>query len=158
MGLDETISRQFREWEFRGRGGRLFERPVALEPPFAPFTGYRLPRQRVDDGRRETILSSLWNRFTAPPPEPEPEEETVDEPEPYFRDATECVELQLTLPDTKPFSAANYEACLKGPFASDPLALQAQDSRAFAITAFAEPARYAAIWRGNWRTSIGLPR
>ena len=113
MGLDEAISRQFREWEFRGRGGRVFEQAVALEPPFAPFTGYRMPRQRVDDGRRETGLSRLWNRLTSPPPEPEPEEEIADEPEPNFRDAEECVELQLTLPDTKPFSASSYEAWLR---------------------------------------------
>ena len=92
MGLDETISRQFREWEIRGRGARLFEQPVALEPPFVPFMGYRLPQQRVDDGRKETILSSLWNRFTAPPPEPDPEEESADEPEPEFRESCEAIE------------------------------------------------------------------
>ena len=112
MGLDEAISRQFREWEFRGRGARLFEHTVALEPPFIPFTGYRLPKQRIDDGRMETGLSLLWNRLAPPPPEPEPEEETIEEPEPEFREAAECVELQLTLPDAKPFSASNYEAWL----------------------------------------------
>lgn len=111
--FDELLSRQFREWEMRGRGGQLFERPVALEPPFVPFLGYRIPQQRVDDGRRATGLARLWNRLTAPEPESEPEEPTIEEPEPEFSDAGELVELQLTLPNAKPFSSANYDGWLR---------------------------------------------
>ena len=110
--LDEEFSRQFRQWEIRGRGGRLFERPVALEPPFASFGGYRVPAQRIDDGRRETALSSLWKSLTAPETDPEATEEIPAEPEPIFRDAAEIAELQLTLPEIKPYSTASYEGWL----------------------------------------------
>jgi hypothetical protein len=111
--LDETISQQFREWEMRGRGGRLFERPVALEPPFVPFTGYRLPTQRVDDGRRPTGLSKLWHLLTAPKEEPALEDESSPEPDPIFREAKACVELQLTLPESKLFPSSGYQGWLR---------------------------------------------
>jgi hypothetical protein len=111
--VDETISRQFREWEIRGRGGRLFEYPVALEPPFVPFRGYRLPRRTVDDGKKPTALSRFWDSLTAPPPEPEPEVEGLLEPEPTLRTADPCAELQLTLPNTRPFPSIAYESWLQ---------------------------------------------
>jgi hypothetical protein len=110
--LDEEFSLQFRQWEIRGRGGQLFERPVALEPPFAPFVGYQLPRKRIDDGRRETALSRVWNRLTAPSAEAPPEEVAPSEPAPIYRDAETIRELQLTLPETKPFPASSYESWL----------------------------------------------
>jgi len=117
--LDEAFSRQFREWEMRGRGGRLYDQPVALEPPFVPFFRYERPRQRVDDGRRSTALNRFWNALTAPEPPPEVEEERIQEPGPYYRFAEQCAELQLTLPESKPLSAATHlgwlhEVCRAG--------------------------------------------
>ena len=81
----------FYAWEIRGRGWQAFGHPVALEPAFRPFPGHAVPeRPRVDDGRKETILSFLLGRLfgrlgeraaplketpSAPEPEPEPFEE-----------------------------------------------------------------------------------
>jgi hypothetical protein len=110
---DETISRQFREWEIRARGGRLFDHPVALEPPFVPFSGYRLPRRVVDDGKKPTALSRFWESLTAPPAKPESKEEEALEPAPTIRTPQPCAELQLTLPQTKPFPSSAYEGWLQ---------------------------------------------
>ena len=106
--LDEAFSRQFRAWEMRGRGGRLFDQPVALEPPFVPFLGYDTPRQRVDDGRRATMLSRFWDTLTAPSAEPSLPPEQITEPGPYYRSAEPCAELQLTLPESSPLPAATH--------------------------------------------------
>lgn len=111
--FDESFSRQFREWETRGRGGRLFEQPIALEPPFVPFLGYRSPPQEVDDGKHDTMWSRFWNRLTAPQENPKPEEPIIKEPELVLRHASESAELQLTLPAAKPFSSANYQSFLR---------------------------------------------
>ena len=101
--VHEILTEQFRQWESRGRGWRVFDEPVAPEPPFAPFYGYHLPTAPViDDGRRPTVLSSfmqkLSQRLGAPPPAPPvvPEEEQEPEPERLTRDA--LVEFQTSLP------------------------------------------------------------
>ena len=101
--VHEILTEQFRQWELRGRGWRVFDEPVAPEPPFAPFYGYHLPTTTVvDDGRRPTVLSSfmqkLSQRMGAPPPAPPvvPEEEPEPEPERLTRDA--LVEFQTSLP------------------------------------------------------------
>ena len=49
----------FYHWERRGRGVFLWEKPVAPEPPFAPFNdGLRHSNQLPDDGVTES--PSLW--------------------------------------------------------------------------------------------------
>ena len=99
----QRLTEQFFAWEIRGRGWRVFPDPVSPEPPFRQFEGHYLPpAPPVDDGRRETFLSSLLQGFsrklsTAPSPPPiivEPEEEP--EPPPLVRDS--LVELQASLP------------------------------------------------------------
>lgn len=123
--LDEAISRQFREWEMRGRSGRIFQYPVALEPPFVPFTGYYLTKQRVDDGRHETGLSRFWNRISAPASEVVTEELEVPEPEPEFRDAELGVELQLSLPLSRSVPTPQVETFIRHiARAGEPLALE----------------------------------
>ena len=96
----EHFSAQFAAWEVRGRGWQVFDRPIYPEPPFAPFV-FRSPAEipAVDDGRRQTFLSSLARRLAAPtrpativPVEPEPE------PEPTTLIRGELVELQMALP------------------------------------------------------------
>jgi len=107
--LDETISRQFLAWETRGRGGRLFPRPISWEPPFVPFGGYDLSGQRVDDGRRSTMLGRFWSSLAASPPPPQPEKDAPEEAEPFYREAEEYSELQLSLPEAKPFPLTAFE-------------------------------------------------
>ena len=101
--LDEQLSEQFRAWEIRGRGWQVYPAPVAPEPPFRPFDGHYLPpAPPVDDGRRETFLSSLLQGFSRklsheppiPPVISEPDAEV--EPTPLIREA--LVELQTSLP------------------------------------------------------------
>jgi predicted DNA-binding transcriptional regulator AlpA len=100
----EALTRQFYEWEMRGRGWMIFDYPVALEPPFRRFLGHFVPRavNTADDGRRQTGLSSFFDRLK--PHEPPPLLIQEDrEPEPIcITDRTPGVEVQVVLPpDTK---------------------------------------------------------
>ena len=57
-------TRQFYEWEQRGRGWQVFDLPVVPEPPYVPFPGYYvLPS--TDDGRRQTLFSGLLDQAFA---------------------------------------------------------------------------------------------
>src|ERR1041384_6869629 len=95
----DRYSDQFYQWERRGRGWQIFGSPVRPEPQFRPFIGHYLPQAPgIDDGRRPTVLSSLFRKLTAqpevPPDIPVPEEEP--QPMPFERDVV--VELQMGLP------------------------------------------------------------
>src|SRR5580704_135874 len=96
----EQFSEQFRHWELRGRGWQVFDGPVHPEPPFVPFHGHHLLETPiVDDGRRPTVLSSLFRKLTAPRPEPSaviPEPENEPEPTSLVRDS--LIEFQASLP------------------------------------------------------------
>ncbi len=101
--VHEMLTEQFRQWESRGRGWRVFDEPVAPEPPFSPFYGYHLGEPpAVDDGHRPTFLSSFVQKFSQrlgnPPPAPPviPEAEQEPESQPLIRDS--LVELQTSLP------------------------------------------------------------
>src|ERR1035438_6461936 len=104
----EALTRQFYEWERRGRGWQVWERPVAPEPPFRPFFGHFVSgsfEAAIDDGRKPTFLSNLVDGLlkggatpgeAATPPDDE-------EPSPtYMEDRAALVEVQAGLPpDTK---------------------------------------------------------
>jgi hypothetical protein len=97
--IHEQLTSQFYKWESRGRGWRVFEVPVQLEPPFQVFNGYVLPEASVvDDGRVPTFLSSLYRKISQPPPPPPVivEEEPEPEPTPLVRES--LVEFQASLP------------------------------------------------------------
>lgn len=60
----ESLTRQFYEWEQRGRGWQLRPFPLALEPPFRPFYLFdTVSEQAVDDGRKPTFFSKLIENF-----------------------------------------------------------------------------------------------
>src|SRR5688572_24447548 len=91
--VHEQLSEQFYQWELRGRGWEVFDRPVSPEPPFRPFIGHYLPGQPpIDDGRRPSFLSSIVRKIAQqladqPTPVPiagKPDEEP--EPEELIRD------------------------------------------------------------------------
>jgi hypothetical protein len=73
LTTEEYLSKQFFDWEVRGRGWLVWDYPVNLEPPFQPFLAHDLPRRLVrDDGRRPGFLGSVVGRFWKPaatPPE-----------------------------------------------------------------------------------------
>ncbi|HXI40975.1 MAG TPA: type IV secretion system DNA-binding domain-containing protein, partial [Bryobacteraceae bacterium] len=104
----EALTRQFYDWEMRGRGWQVSSRPVALEPPFRPFFGHFVPGTLatiVDDGRKPTFLSNLIGGLfkgsdSAGSTLALPDE---CEPEPIYMDApARIVEVQAVLPpDTK---------------------------------------------------------
>jgi Type IV secretion-system coupling protein DNA-binding domain len=57
---EEAFSRQFYEWEKRGRGWTVFDVPVELEPPFLPLYFFNVGQTAVDDGRRESFFGKLF--------------------------------------------------------------------------------------------------
>src|ERR1044071_9212288 len=102
-GIHDQLSAQFYQWEMRGRGWQVYDKPVAPEPPFRSFDGYFQPRQPdFDDGRRPTALSSFVERLrrklsTEPPPATDTPTE-AEEPEPKLLIRDSLVELQTSLP------------------------------------------------------------
>jgi DNA helicase HerA-like ATPase len=60
----DLLTARFYEWEKRGRGWLACPNSVEPEPVFWPFFGHFLPEQPViDDGKHETIFSSIANLF-----------------------------------------------------------------------------------------------
>lgn len=101
--VHEILTEQFRQWESRGRGWRVYDQPVSPEPPFLPFGGHYLPdTPAIDDGRRPTLLSSFVRKLgqkLGDSPEPPPAiAEPDQEPEPQGLVRNPPVELQVTLP------------------------------------------------------------
>jgi hypothetical protein len=58
---EASLTRQFYEWEARGRGWNVRPFPVELEPPFRPMYIFDPGEgEIVDDGRKPTFLSRLF--------------------------------------------------------------------------------------------------
>jgi hypothetical protein len=103
--LEERLTAQFYDWEKRGRGWRVWDYAVELEPPFRPFLfHYAEPSPAVDDGRRPTFLSSIVEglrgrsrRDVAVLP-PAPELESEDPPAEPCEDEGDRLELQVASP------------------------------------------------------------
>jgi hypothetical protein len=113
-GIHEQLSEQFHRWELRGRGWQVFDEPVHPEPPFVPFNGHYLPESPVvDDGRRPTVLSSLFRKLTSPQPEAPPViTEPEEEPEPQSLVREELIEFQASLPDKLDISKEAFKQFL----------------------------------------------
>ena len=100
-------TRQFYEWEQRGRGWQVFDLPVVPEPPYVPFPGYYvLPS--TDDGRRQTLFSGLLDQAFALLTSRRKEEKTdvvTEEPESNDIESNAASyilthEIQICLPST----------------------------------------------------------
>ena len=115
--LDEQLTGQFHQWELRGRGWQVFDKPVAPEPPFRPFHGHYLPdAPPVDDGRKPTFFNSLVEKLsgklsTAPPPA-EIDTEPEEEPEPQSLVRGKMIEFQASLPDKLDIGKEAFEQFL----------------------------------------------
>jgi Type IV secretion-system coupling protein DNA-binding domain len=58
---DEAASRQFYNWERRGRGWSVADYPVELEPKMIPIYLFEQPAAPIiDDGRRESFFGKLF--------------------------------------------------------------------------------------------------
>jgi len=157
----EALTRQFYEWERRGRGWQVWERPVALEPPFRPFLGYSIPQEPVvDDGCKPTFLSSLVQRLskaiaTKPPPQPPEVPEPEEEPEPTILEREAIVEFQVSLPpkvSTKPEAFAKVLCQLF--FCKEPVSFEIIGTAERIITQFAVCPEDAAILRRQLKAHL----
>ncbi len=61
--LSEYLTAQFYDWERRGRGWTVFDRPVEIEPPFNPFVRSMPMQDGRDDGHRPSFLGRIANLF-----------------------------------------------------------------------------------------------
>ncbi|MEO7299225.1 MAG: type IV secretion system DNA-binding domain-containing protein [Verrucomicrobiota bacterium] len=108
--VHEQLSQQFHEWEIRGRGWQMFNEPVFPEPPFVPVHGHYLPATpAIDDGRRPTILSSLFRKLSGQSEPPPIIPEAKKELEPDFLERSDLVELHASLPPTANVSKEVFE-------------------------------------------------
>jgi hypothetical protein len=103
--VDEQFSSQFRSWEQRGRGWKVWDTPVSPEPPFSHFRGHFLEQpEPMDDGRKPTALSSFIQRLSerlsteSAPATEEPTPEEEPEPESESEEREELVEILASLP------------------------------------------------------------
>jgi len=112
--LSQHITRQFYEWERRGRGWSLWPAPVVLEPPFRPFLP-TLPAHSLDDGRKASWLEKALGRLSGQRQPasivPEEWEEPDDEPE-IDDDDSDITEFVLMLPESLAVDALTMEQAL----------------------------------------------
>src|SRR5579885_1666941 len=107
LSREEALTRQFWDWEIRGRGWWLWQEPIDLEPPFRPFFGHYLESSSKgisDDGRRPTFFGGITERIAATlrsrpqPPDccafPEIEEPAAT----LFDNSDDLVEISLAVP------------------------------------------------------------
>lgn len=107
------LTRQFYEWELRGRGYAVVDFPAELEPPFVPFFGHFVEAPYADDGKRHTALSALKRYFVPDHDVSIPERPTQDVV--AFPEADEFPELTiyaLTLPKNYSCKTESMEQCL----------------------------------------------
>lgn len=119
---EESLSRQFYEWERRGRGWQVYDFPVELEPAFRPFYLSDANSEITDDGRKQTFFSNLLDGWRGnsgvsgekalPPVATQPRSPANDEPLfcQYYNE--EFTEFQIALPPDFKLTAASAEQFL----------------------------------------------
>ncbi len=145
--IHEQLSERFYKWERRGRGWQLYEEPVHPEPPFVPFESHaQVEVPVVDNGRRPTFLSSLWQKVAAPPPIPPviPEPEEEPEPIPLVRDT--LAEFVASLPDKLDVSRDSFEQFLLNlSMCHEPISFELLGTHKKVITQFAAHSEDASL-------------
>jgi hypothetical protein len=63
VSIAAELTKQFYEWEKRGRGHTAVEFSAQLEPLFVPFFEHYIDAPYIDDGKRHTFLSELRRGF-----------------------------------------------------------------------------------------------
>ncbi len=112
MDRAEQLTLNFYRWENRCRGWYAYPYTVDPEPPFEPFFGHFLPEGNIiDDGRKETLISSFIKSLrTEEPKRAKPKKH--DEPEPFPACDTsidELVSLSFLLPEGYKARFADFE-------------------------------------------------
>ena len=103
--LSEELTQNFYRWEKRGRGWKVYDYPVELEPPYEPFFHYISQKPALDDGRKETFFSKIKEKLKNLLIEEEKKtetfsfEENLSEPlpEPFIKDSKLSF-FEITLP------------------------------------------------------------
>src|ERR1043166_3996073 len=108
--VHDALTRQFLDWEIRGRGWKVFDAPVAPEPAFRPFFGHYIEDRNTDDGRKPTALSSFFDRFKKKEQPALPDVE--EEPEPEWMERESLLELQTSLPANLNIHRESFEQFL----------------------------------------------
>jgi hypothetical protein len=102
----ESLTENFYLWENRGRGWKVWDAPVELEPGFAPFVHSYCGAQSpiVDDGRKLTRVGSWLQKLkgniseNAYVPSFVNHASVIEAPHPeYFFDDSPIVEIQISL-------------------------------------------------------------
>ncbi len=107
------LTKQFYEWECKGRGYVTVDYTAELEPPFIPFFGHFIDTPYIDDGKQHTFLSKVKGYFvpehTVSLSEP-PKQEVV-----AFEDTEHRPDItiySITLPKQYCCKAESIERCL----------------------------------------------
>lgn len=112
MDISKQLTLRFYQWENRCRGWHIYRYPVDPEPPFEPFFGHFVEEgEIIDDGRKETLISSFLKSFrteTAKPKRPEGQKELgsfkADE-----STVADLVSLSVLLPEGYKTRFADFE-------------------------------------------------
>lgn len=112
MDISEQLTYQFYRWENRCRGWYAYPYIVDPEPPFEPFFGHFLEEEGIiDDGRKETLISSLLKAFKTEKRK-RPKTKKREEPEPFGGQETsveDLVSFSLLFPDGYKARSADFE-------------------------------------------------
>jgi len=136
LSREERLTRQFYDWEMRGRGWQVCSYPVELEPPFRRVFFYDTPPTPViDDGRIPTFWSRLFDTGKPAHPKIDPSEPTeaeflariaeLDEPAvcDYYEEA--FIELQLILPkDQKVAKSLVDKLVISASYCTNPISFE----------------------------------
>lgn len=119
VSREEMLTRQFYDWEMRGRGWDVRSFPVELEPPFRPIIFYdSVPDAITDDARVPSFFSKLFekNGGKQQPPKGPSEAEyleriaELDEPAVCGYYEEDFYELQIILPKDQKETARSSES------------------------------------------------
>jgi len=102
LNVSEYLTSQFYQWEVRGRGWIVAEKPIQLEPPFIPFVRHFPAPNYIDDGKRHTWVSKAID-YVKGNPLPSFDADGIEldyeEIDPYvFNDESEVKALQVKFP------------------------------------------------------------
>lgn len=115
--LTEQLTANFYMWERRGRGWQVWDYPVEIEPHYQPFF-HNIPSRpavQADDGRKDTLLSSLVGSLFSKGEEKEPlptPELTYDELPPAYIDDSDLKEIRISLSQDQKISSDHAERFL----------------------------------------------
>lgn len=107
------LTRRFYEWERKGRGWEVCPHPVRLEPPLRPPDWHYRESVRLDDGRRETLVTRLLRLLSGRTGTPVPTGDTEEREPKRFAWPSKPSEFSLLLPPTDAISREASAAWLQ---------------------------------------------